>query len=313
VTYRVLVVDDHAPWRREVDSTLRASGRWSVVGEAVDGLDAVRQAEALTPDLILMDVGLPRLNGIEAAGRILSNGSSSRILFLSGHSSWAIVDAALTAGGRGYILKSDAWRDLLPAMDAVVEGDLFVGASLQAIALSSTARHTAGFYADDAALVEAYARFAVATLKAGQSLIVACRDPRRPVLARKLEMAGFDVEDLTRRGRYLWISVADVLSSIMVEGWPDETRLLNTISPLIGGKLGASARTGARVAACGEVAPTLWMTGNGDAAVRLEELWDELAKRHHVDTFCGYPSTCMRHGDPISDRICAAHSAVHSR
>jgi DNA-binding NarL/FixJ family response regulator len=128
--YRVLVVDDYEPWRRHIKSALQASPRWQAVGEAADGLDAVQKAQALQPDLILLDVGLPELNGIEAARRILAVDPVRRILFLSENRSWDIVEAALGVGGPGYVLKSDAGRDLLSAMEAVVEGQRFISRSL---------------------------------------------------------------------------------------------------------------------------------------------------------------------------------------
>ena len=127
---RVLVVDDYEPWRRHIESALQASPRWQVVGEAADGLDAVEKAHALRPDLILLDVGLPSLNGIEAARRILAHDPDRRILFLSENQSWDIVEAALRVGGRGYVLKSDAGSELLSAMEAIVEGQQFVSRSL---------------------------------------------------------------------------------------------------------------------------------------------------------------------------------------
>jgi DNA-binding NarL/FixJ family response regulator len=129
--YRVLVVDDYEPWRRHIESALQASARWQVVGEAADGLDAVEKAQTLRPALILMDIGLPALNGIEAARRILALDPDRRILFLSENQSWDVVEAALgVGGGPGYVLKSDAGRDLLPAMEAVVEGQRFISRSL---------------------------------------------------------------------------------------------------------------------------------------------------------------------------------------
>jgi DNA-binding NarL/FixJ family response regulator len=129
--HRVLVVDDYEPWRRYIESALRASPRWQVVGEAADGVDAVHKAQVLRPDLILLDIGLPVLSGIEAARQILAFDANRRILFLSENRSWAVVEAALGTGGPGYVLKSDAGRDLLCAMEAVVEGQRFISRSLR--------------------------------------------------------------------------------------------------------------------------------------------------------------------------------------
>ena len=134
--YRVLIVDDCEPWRRTLRSTIEANGRWVLVAEAADGASAVEQARALRPDLTVLDVTLPSLNGIEAAQRILAENPTSRILFLSEHRSWEIVDAAMATGARGYVVKADAARELLPAMEAVVSGGIFRSRSVRTIAPS---------------------------------------------------------------------------------------------------------------------------------------------------------------------------------
>ena len=126
MSYRVLVVDDFEPWRRHIESTLEENSRWQIVGEAVDGPDAIEKAANLRPDLILLDVGLPTLNGIEAARRILAHDPNLKILFVSEHQSWEIAEAALCTGARGYICKSDSGRELSPAMDAIIDGGRFV-------------------------------------------------------------------------------------------------------------------------------------------------------------------------------------------
>src|ERR1700750_3114038 len=117
---KVLIVDDHAQWRRYLSGVLQqASSEWEVIGEGADGVEAVRQADALAPDLILLDLGLPGMNGIEAARQILSRRPSARILFLSQHASPDIIHAALSVGAYGYIVKSEAGSELLPAMEAI--------------------------------------------------------------------------------------------------------------------------------------------------------------------------------------------------
>ena len=129
---RILVVDDFEPWRRFVSSTLRQHPEFEILYEASDGLDAVEKAEELGPDLILMDVGLPMLNGIEAARRILDRTPQSNILFLSENRSSDIATAALSTGASGYVLKADAGSELLCAVEAVLQGKRFVSARLAA-------------------------------------------------------------------------------------------------------------------------------------------------------------------------------------
>ena len=118
-------------WRRQVRSVLQARPEWQVISEASDGLEAVEKAQGLKPDLILLDIGLPKLNGIEAARRIQRLSPSSKIIFLSQYNHLDIVRAALSTGARGYVRKTDVDRELLPAMDAVLQGKQFVSSSLE--------------------------------------------------------------------------------------------------------------------------------------------------------------------------------------
>jgi DNA-binding NarL/FixJ family response regulator len=113
---RVLVVDDFKQWRQWVCSLLETRPEICVVAEAGDGLEAVQKAQELKPDLILLDIGLPSLNGIEVAKRIRQVAPNAGIIFLTLNSDKEIVRAALSTGAQGYVLKTDASRDLLPAL-----------------------------------------------------------------------------------------------------------------------------------------------------------------------------------------------------
>ena len=123
---RVLVVEDSEPFRKIICSTLGKRPELQIVGEASDGLEAVQKAGELQPDLILLDIGLPKLGGIEAARRIRVLSPQSRILFVSQETSVHIVQAALAAGAKGYVVKTDLRRELLMAVDAVLRGEQFV-------------------------------------------------------------------------------------------------------------------------------------------------------------------------------------------
>jgi DNA-binding NarL/FixJ family response regulator len=128
---RVLVVDDHEPVRRLVCLTLRETPELQVVGQASDGLEAVRKAQELQPDLILLDIGLPDQSGIEAARRIRKLAPNSKILFMSLDTSAEVVQVALNLGALAYISKSSAGTDLLPGVRAAIRGQEFVSASLR--------------------------------------------------------------------------------------------------------------------------------------------------------------------------------------
>lgn len=127
---RVLVADDFEPWRRLLHSILRDRPELQVVCEVSDGMEAVQKALELQPDLILLDIGLPTLSGIEAARRIRSLVPNAKILFVSENYSIDIARGTLSAGGSGYVIKSDAGSELLAAVDAVFLGRQFVSARL---------------------------------------------------------------------------------------------------------------------------------------------------------------------------------------
>jgi DNA-binding NarL/FixJ family response regulator len=123
---RILVVDDYGNWRRQVRLLLRGRSEWQVICEASDGLEAVQKAEKQQPDLILLDIGLPKLNGIEAARRIRKLSPHSKIIFLSQDNDPDIVQEALSTGAVGYVCKAHAQSELLPAVEAVLADKQFV-------------------------------------------------------------------------------------------------------------------------------------------------------------------------------------------
>lgn len=127
---RVLVVEDNEPFREFICSILGMSAAVEIIGEASDGLKAVDKSEELQPDLILLDIGLPSLNGIEAAKRIRKLAPGSKIVFLSQESSPDVVRYALSLGAMGYVPKPNASCDLLAAVEAVIHGEQFVSAGL---------------------------------------------------------------------------------------------------------------------------------------------------------------------------------------
>jgi DNA-binding NarL/FixJ family response regulator len=127
---RALVVDDFAAWRYYVLEKLKENLRLRVVAFASDGFDAVRKAEELQPDLIVLDIGLPRLNGIEVARQIRNLVPQSKIIFLTQESCAAVVQLALSFGAEGYVSKMNAEIDLLAAVEAVISGKQFVSQHL---------------------------------------------------------------------------------------------------------------------------------------------------------------------------------------
>jgi DNA-binding NarL/FixJ family response regulator len=141
---RVLVVDDHAFIRRGVNSILQAFPEWELVGEAENGQEAVRLADELRPEVIIMDVSMPVLNGIEATKIISRAHPEIKIVLLTLHDSAELLRSGFKAGARGYLLKSDAEQDLLKALRVVIGQGSYVSPRIDGQLIKNVIREMAG-------------------------------------------------------------------------------------------------------------------------------------------------------------------------
>ena len=292
-----------------------------IICEASDGSEAVQRAEELKPDLILLDIGLPKLNGIEAARQIRLLSPSSKIIFLSQYNSLDVVEAALRTGALAYVHKAKAGSELLPAVEAVLRDELFVSGGIKGDQLTdppvtnARCHHEVLFYSDDGVVLDSFRRFISTALEAGDVAIVVATESHRNSLVVKLKAQGLDMDAAIRQGAYIPLDVAKTLSKFMVNDMPDSARFFEVVGNLIRTAAKAGKREHPRIAACGECAPLLWAEGNADAAIRLERLWDKIATIYEVDILCGYALSGF-HGeedDHVFQSICAEHSAVYSR
>lgn len=134
-TLRILIADDHTLIRQGLRKILESHAGWEVVGEAGDGRTAVSMAIELKPDVVLMDIAMPRLNGVEAIQQIARRASGTRVLVLSMYADEAYVTRAVRAGALGYLLKDSADEDLIRAVTAVAQGKSFFNPSVAKIIL----------------------------------------------------------------------------------------------------------------------------------------------------------------------------------
>lgn len=309
-----------------------------VVCELSDGLAAVQKAEELNPDLILLDIGLPTLNGIEAARRIRKLVPKAKILFLSQESSADVVREVLSLGALAYVLKAQAGSELLTAVEAVLQGKKFVNgrvvgqdsadgsvrshppevqpsdAPLGAQRTEMARHHEVLFSSDDASLLEGYTRFITAAFQSEKVVVVVATESHHVGIRQALLAQGVDIAAAVEEGRYIPLDVAETLSTFMVNGLPDAVRFLKVAGDLM--RTAAEAVNGDyhRVSACGECAPTLWAKGSAEAAIRVEQLWDEVAKTYGIDILCVYPLQSFRSSEDrrLLQEICAGHSAVYA-
>src|SRR5712664_47545 len=318
---RILIADDYEGWRRQVRLLFEERPKWQVVAEALDGSEAVQKAEELKPDLILLDIGLPKLNGIEAALRIRQLSASSKIIFLSLQTSLDVVHAALSTGARGYVCKTDAQSELLPAIGAVCRGTQFVSSSIEGYEFTDTSgkkaphRHEVLFYSNDTVLLDGFTRFIAAALKAGNAAIVLATKSHRNSLLQRLKAQGVDTDGALQQGTYVPLDAADALSKVMVEGLPDPVRYFGGIGGLIEAAAKAARSEQPRVVVCGEGVALLHAEGKADAAIWIERGCNDLAKTHEVDILCAYPLSSFHGEEDEHDfqNICAEHSAVYSQ
>lgn len=130
---RLLVVDDFRLWRDCVETHLEGHPSVRIAGFASDGVEALEKVEELQPDLVLLDISLPKLSGIEAARQIRQLNPGCKIVFLTGYMDQEIVRAALEAGGCGYVCKEDASTELLPSLESALVGKQYLSQSVQVL------------------------------------------------------------------------------------------------------------------------------------------------------------------------------------
>jgi len=341
---RILVVDDFEPWRRITRTLLQHKRELEIICEVSDGLEAVQKAQELEPDLILLDIALPTLSGIEAARRILNLTPNSKILFVSENYSADIARKALRTGGCGYVIKSDAGSELSAAVEAVIQGKQFVSARLarqisddvtyapvfdqlriQEILASfaprlprnqrATAHHDVQFYSDETFLLDRLSRFVGAALGSGGVVVAIATEPHRNTFVEGLQACGLDVAAAMQQGSYRLLDVTETLSAFMLNGVLDPVRYLEGMADLVESALRAARSEQPRVAVYGELAAPLLDQGKSDAVIQIERLSNEFAKQYELDILCMYPATtsCRHEADHVLRRICAEHSTVYSQ
>jgi DNA-binding NarL/FixJ family response regulator len=197
LAFKVLVVDDYKTFRTVLCSILQLRNDLQIVGEASDGWEAVQKAKALQPDLVLLDVALPTLNGIQVARRLRDLVPYAKILFVSLEFSSDVVREALNMGGSGYVHKVHVGSELLPAIEMVLEGKRFVSSGLkfsEGTNPPAPHRHEILFCSNDEVLLDGLARFIAAALNAGNAAIVWATESHRESLLQRLHARGVDID-----------------------------------------------------------------------------------------------------------------------
>jgi DNA-binding NarL/FixJ family response regulator len=332
----ILIVDDFEQFRHLVSSILQPRSDYRIISEVAEGHEAVREAAQLHPEVILLDIGLPGINGFEAARLVNEVSPSSKIIFLSIESDPVLVEEAFRTGAKGYVLKRDA-SELLIALDRVLEGKKYISCHVD-LGASSSVAETAGLngsagrhtltsrngkkssvhrmarYADDSSLVDGFARYIEASLREMSAVIVVASEAHHEGILRKLSADGVDYSRFVKDGTYIRLDATELASLLMLNGLPDPIRCKNVVGGLIAKATECAKGEYSKVKICGECAPTLLAAGNAQAAIELEHLWDEMMRNQPAETLCGYLSSAFpdTKGDLIFEKIRAEHSGVCS-
>jgi len=288
VVVRILVVDDYQAWVRFIRSMLQDALEYQVVAEVSDGRDAVQQAIQLQPDLILLDIGLPTLNGIEAARQIRQHNPQAKILFVSEQRTEDVAREALTTAS-GYVVKSYAARELFPAMKAVLEGRRFVSAVVdgpnltnpkgehaQSNGKTTEKQHEVNCYPDKVSFVDDFAQFVGTSLKKGSAVLVLASESDRVGIFQRLRSERVDVAAAIEEKRY---SPLDI---------PDGFHTFQFAEDLATDAVKAARERNLRVGLGCECTRALCSQGQPDNRGQRECMWDEFAETWDIDVWCGF-------------------------
>jgi DNA-binding NarL/FixJ family response regulator len=338
---RVLLVEDYKPFQNLIFSILRQRPEWQLIGVASDGAEAVRHAGEQRPDVILLDIGLPRMDGIKAAGQIRAVSPESKIVFVSQETSAAVVRETFRLGAWGYLIKTAVRRELIEAIESVLQNVPFVSAGVNPQDLmdrnqvserdrrfnyafaarmntsadpGNTGRHEVQFYSSDEILLDRATHFIEKAIRGDHSILICARPSFCSDLQEALERRTLNIPDLERSGAYVSLNAEDVISACMVDGEIQPARLLDFFQAPMLTAASAGAAHYPCIAIYSEVGSALWKQGGTTAALGVERICSSLTRTHHVDVLCGY-SLSYLHGEEDEfaiQRICAEHNAIYS-
>lgn len=307
---RVLLVDDH---RRIIDNvSTMLSDDFEVAGVATDGRQAVEIVQQVQPDVVVLDVEMPGLDGFQTLRAMGQSGfATPPAVFLSMHHSEAIISEAFRSGARGYVMKTRVARDLVNALDQVLDGRMFVPSLTSLLQLAKSGGHAMEVHHDLQSSVDDIGALFASALHRGDATCVIATLEFRERLADRLGVLGWDVAGSSGHKRYRAIDAAEAIDGIMRNGLPDRDRVAEIAIELERYRRHVSDDKTSRVVIFGNMASLLSENGNVAAAIALERLWNEVTRGLPFLTVCGYGSSCFHDGAPnLWSDVCAEHWAL---
>ncbi len=293
----VLIVDDQARFRHMVRSLIESQQKYHVCGEASDGIEAIKKVSQLHPDLILMDINMPRMGGLEATRIIRRESPNCSVVIVTQNDATVAREQARSVDASGFVTKSGLARDLIPEMGRVaMENNSILGETKNGadqgepwcglLAAAAPRDHIVQLYQDQQFLNRAVCRFAAAAIANGEGVIlvptVAHWDAFRP----RLESEGVDVKAAEKRGQLTIVDADNLLPTFMRDGMPDSPVFLGLAANVVSQARGDGRYP--KVRWWGEMVNLLWERGDVAASMNLEDLFDKLAHEQDIAIFCSF-------------------------
>lgn len=308
---KVLLVDDHPSLLTSVSRLLAFD--FEVVGAAGDGRQALDASEQVDPDVIVLDVTMPGLDGFETARELKRRGTRAAILYLTMQQSEEFVAEGFRSGGNGYVLKTRLHADLMHAMDHVLAGQAFLPSLNSLLAVrDGRAGHAAQFYADERTLIDGMGEFLHLALRRGDTVGVIFPEPIRVGLVERLRAHGWNVSDSGRQGRFFALDSETALASILRNGNVDPGRVAEVVDDMERLRTATAEGPDRRLTVVGQLAIPLLARGDAEGALATERLWNERTRWLPFLTVCPYPMTCFpdRMNADVFRDTCAEHWGV---
>jgi DNA-binding NarL/FixJ family response regulator len=306
---RVLVADDNASILAKASTRLARD--FEVVAAVSDGRQALYAARRLDPDVAVLDVTMPEIDGFQTARELKQSGSRARIVMMTMHDSDEFVAAAIDSGALGYVLKTRMHSDLVSAIDHAIAGRLFVPSltSLRAIAPAPSAgRHAMLLGVEPRLFLDEVSRLLASAIRRGDMAAIIGTEASRDGVSERLLAKGCDLAKAIDRGTYVSIDAVEAVAQVMVGGRLDIDRVAAFVDDFERSRLAVSA---SNLTVIGEMSSLLCADGHSEAALELERAWDNLTRGLPFLTVCCYSVAAFNQGSPeLFPTICASHSAV---
>ena len=304
-----LVADDHPELLRGVCGLL--ASRFDVVATARDGLEAIDLAQRLAPDVILLDIVMPGLDGLQVAARLQELDLPSRVVVMTSHAYDDYVEQAFQAGVWGFVRKMRLATDLVRALDHVHDGRLFLP-SLGTLPTVAGSAHAVQFHSYDGHFIQGVSDLANRALQRGHVVAVVATPAVRVGVAERLQQYGWHAGELGEYGRYHAMDAAASLAGVMRDGHPDPQRLSEGVAALERMRVEAADTLDPRLTLIGEIAVPLLLDGHVQDALEIERVWNGLTRALPWLGVCCYPMASfddLKAPRPFHD-VCAEHGFV---